>query len=250
MTAKRIFFTNQQGFKLSAHIDIPDSPRALALYAHCFTCSKNLKSIVRISRTCRESNIAVCRFDFTGIAESEGEFSDTTFSSNVQDVLDAAEYCAREFAPIDLLIGHSLGGAAAILASEKIKSVKGLVTIAAPSEPSHLGELLGQARKTALEKGTAQVRIGGKPYQLTRKFFEDLEQNLISKVLKRHALPMLIMHSPQDQTVLFEHAEALFANASHPKSLISLGSADHILSEEKDAVYAGRIIATWIERYL
>jgi putative redox protein len=250
MTAKRIFFTNQQGFKLSAHIDIPESPRAFALYAHCFTCSKNLKSIVRISRTCRESNIAVCRFDFTGIAESEGEFSDTTLSSNVQDVLDAADYCAQEFAPIDLLIGHSLGGAAAILASEKIPSVKGLVTIAAPSEPSHLGTLLGQARQSALKNGTAQVKIGGNTYRLTREFFEDLEQNRISQVLKRHALPILIMHSPKDQTVLFEHAETLFSNASHPKSLISLGNADHILSDEKDAIYTGRIIATWIERYL
>jgi esterase/lipase len=250
MTVKRIFFNNKQGFKLSAHVDMPEAPSAFALYAHCFTCSKNLKSIVRISRTLREHNIAVCRFDFTGIAESEGAFSDSTLSSNVRDVLDAAEYCAQEFTPIDLLIGHSLGGAAAILASENISSVKGLVTIAAPSEPYHLGELLGRARKTALEKGNAQVMIGGNNYQLTREFFEDLEQNNISKVLKRNKLPMLIMHSPNDQTVPFEHAETLFSNASHPKSLISLGKADHILTDEKDAIYAGRIIATWIERYL
>ena len=250
MSTTRVNFNNHDGAQLAATLEIPDNPKVSAIFAHCFTCSKDLKSIVQICRILSQSGIAVMRFDFSGIAQSEGDFEETNLFSNVQDLLSAVDYMSIRFSLPSLLIGHSLGGAAAIIAAEKITSLAGLVTIAAPSDSSHLGGMLSRARGEALLTGASQVTIGGSHFTLTEQFFRNLEKHDLLEHIRRLTAPYLILHAPDDPIVEWTHAETLFEQAPHPKSLLSLGKADHILSDRDDAIYAGQMIAAWIRRYL
>jgi len=251
-TTKPLYFANQFGEKLAAYLDVPaeKSPAAFAIYAHCFTCSKNLKTMVKMIKVLAESGIAVLRFDFTGIGASEGDFSTTNFSSNVQDVISAATFLEDNFQPPQLLIGHSLGASTVLKAAASIPSSRAVVTIGASYDPSHLGNLLQHAKEKANAKGFAEVIIGGVRYKMQKQFFQDIENIKMQEIIRELNRPLLIMHSPEDETVPIEHASKIFRDARHPKSFMSLHPADHLLSNENDAIYTAKVIAAWVSRYL
>jgi uncharacterized OsmC-like protein/esterase/lipase len=251
MKSTRIKFPNAEGQLLAARMDLPldQQPRACAIFAHCFTCSKDLQAVKNISLALTQEGIAVFRFDFTGLGQSEGEFADTTFSSNVEDLVAAAEYMTREYDAPQLLVGHSLGGAAVLMAGLKIDSVKAVATIGAPAEPVHVSHLLESGKEELENTGESTISIGGRPFKVKIKFLEDLRQyakDHIGKLKKA----LLVMHSPQDQIVGIKNAELIYKEAMHPKSYISLDGADHLLSRKADAQYVGQVIATWAIRYL
>lgn len=244
----KVEFTNREGHTLSAKLDWPPNgakPTAVAIFAHCFTCTKDLPAIARISRALGEEGVAVLRFDFTGLGGSAGEFSDTNFSSNVEDLVAAAEYLEKRVGAPDLLIGHSLGGAAAIAAARRIRSVRGIATIGTPSEPAHLGEVLSETRTKALADGQSDVEIGGLGYTLKRQFFEDIQSQNVLGSLKEFDGSLLVLHSPLDRTVDVDHAAKLFMAARHPKSFVSLDEADHLLTRPADSRFAAKVIAAW-----
>ncbi|MFK7971701.1 MAG: alpha/beta fold hydrolase [Bacteroidia bacterium] len=251
MKTSRITFTNRNGHTLSARIDKPvdQKPQACALFAHCFTCSKDLQAVRNISLGLTQMGIAVMRFDFTGLGQSEGQFADTNFSSNVDDLLDAAGYMSETLDAPQLLIGHSLGGAAVLMAGLKIDAVKAVVTIGAPAEPVHVQHLLSEKEDVIAKKGEATVTLGGRPFLIKKQFIEDLRS--VSKVYAKDLnKALLVMHSPQDQTVGIENARIIYDAAMHPKSFVTLDGADHLLTRKEDAVYAGGIIASWASRYI
>jgi uncharacterized OsmC-like protein/alpha/beta superfamily hydrolase len=251
MKTSRVTFKGSQGHQLAAKLDLPvdKKPLACALFAHCFTCSKDLQAVRNISLGLTQKGVAVLRFDFTGLGRSEGEFAETNFSSNVEDLIAAANYMSGELDAPQLLIGHSLGGAAVLMAGLKIDSVKAVVTIGAPAEPVHVKHLFKEKEEEIEKKGEATVNLGGRPFTIKRQFINDLKQagKDLAKGLKK---ALLVMHSPQDQTVGIENARLIYDAAMHPKSFITLDGADHLLSRKEDAVYAGGIIAAWGERYL
>lgn len=251
MQTERKEFPGADGQKLAARLDSPSgSVKAYALFAHCFTCGKDVFAASRIAQALTEHGIAVLRFDFTGLGASEGEFANTNFSSNVADLVAAAHYLRGAHAAPVLLIGHSLGGAAVLAAAGAIPEAKAVVTIAAPSDPAHVRGLLGASLATIEAEGEAQVQLAGRPFRIKRQFLIDAaEQHLKEKIATlRRAL--LVMHSPTDTTVDIGNAEAIFIAAKHPKSFISLDDADHLLTRKKDAVYVAGMIAAWSERYL
>ncbi len=252
MKSRRVAFANRSGRKLAGILDLPDDgpPAATALFAHCFTCGKNLKSIVHIDRELTARGLAVLRFDFAGIGESEGEFADTNLTSNRADLIDAAAYLERNVGAPRLLVGHSLGGAAVLQAARELPSVTAVAVIAAPSEPGHLNELLARKRQEALATGQAQLQLAGRSFTLRPQFFADLERHRASEAVRALGRALLILHSPQDDTVDIAHAAALFRAARHPKSFVSLAGADHLLLDEADGRYAGAVIAAWAQRYL
>jgi len=251
MASQRYTFENTRGEQLAAYLDKPDgTPAAYALFAHCFTCGKNLKPIVNINKALTAHGIAVLRFDFTGIGESEGDFSATNFTSNVEDLVAASEFLSEEFAPPSLLIGHSMGGAAVIQSAHQIPGARAVVTVAAPSHPNNLSGTLREIRGKAQEQGAAEVTIGGKTFTLRRQFFEDLEQQRMEQFIQSLNLPLLILHDPGDETVNIQNAAEIFQAAKHPKSYISLDRAGHLMLEEDDARYTGDLIAVWSEKYL
>lgn len=237
---------------LAGYLDVPESqsPKAYALFAHCFTCGKNLKPIKNINTTLAENGTAVLRFDFTGIGESEGDFSETNFSTNIEDLIAAADFLAEQYAPPRLLIGHSMGGAAVLQAARRIDSVAAVTTIAAPSSPDHLGKILREKRQVALDEGTAEVTIGGRTFQLRAQFFRDLEKHRMEKTIRELGKPLLILHSPRDQTVDIRNAEEIFAAAKQPKSFVSLDPMGHLILEETDARYVGNLITAWAANVL
>lgn len=227
-----------------------DTPVAYALFAHCFTCSKDLHVTRRISRALAKRDIATLRVDFSGLGESEGEFAETTFSSNIGDLLAAAQYLKDEHEAPKLLIGHSLGGAAVIAASERLKEVRAVATIAAPSDPAHIRRLFTKKEEDIRQQGEAEVSIGGRPFRIKASFLDDLEQHSLIDILEDLKKPLLVMHAPADRIVSIEHARKLFEAAFHPKSFVSLDDADHLLSNPRDARYAAEMIAAWAGRYL
>lgn len=244
-------FLGGQGEKLAAALELPSGPpRAFALFAHCFSCSKDIKAAREIARALRSCGYAVLRFDFTGLGASEGDFANTNFSSNVEDLISAADYLRRDFSAPALLIGHSLGGAAAIVAAGQIPEVKGVVTIGAPAEAAHVVQHIGEKRSEIEEKGAATVTLAGRPFTIKKQFLEDLEQDRVGVAAATLDKPYLIMHAPLDQTVGVENATKLFIAAKHPKSFVSLDTADHLLSNAEDAQYAAQVIAAWAERFL
>ncbi len=249
---KKVAFKNKDGRLLSARLELPTSQRPVsyAVFAHCFTCNKNLSAIRNISRSLIQKGIAVLRFDFTGLGDSEGDFADTNFSSNVQDLVAAADFLTEKYEAPSLLIGHSLGGAAVIFAAEEIDSIQAIVTIGAPAAPEHVAHLFSQSKVTILANEEAEVSIGGRPFTIKKQFLEDLEKKNLSEILKKMRKPILILHSPQDRIVEIENAGKLYAGAHHPKSFISLDGADHLLSQKQDSLYAGEVIASWASRYL
>lgn len=252
MSIEKIYFQNQDGAMLAAQLDLPNNgkPVAYALFAHCFTCSKNLKAISYISRSLVAEGIAVLRFDFTGLGESEGDFSDTNFSSNKDDLISAAEFLGKEYEPPKILIGHSLGGAAVLLAAERIPSTKAVAVINAPSEPTHLIIHLESKREEIEEKGEAEISIAGRTFKIKKQLLEDLEQNHMEGKIRNLRKPLLILHSPTDNVVGIDNATRIFINAKHPKSFVSLDKADHLLSDQSDSLYAGSLIATWVKKYV
>ncbi len=248
---EKITFPNKNGEQLSALLERPqDEPVAYALFAHCFTCSKNIGTATRISRELANRGFAVLRFDFTGLGNSEGDFSNTNFSSNVQDLIAASEYLASAYQAPKILIGHSLGGAAVISAATKLPAAKAVVTIAAPSDPAHMHHLLRDSIDEIKMQGWAHVEIGGQQFKIKEQFLDDVSEHNLDSALQSMDKALLIMHSPKDQMIEIEHAYHLFDVARCPKSFISLDQADHLLNNPSDAEYAAETIAAWASRYI
>ncbi len=252
MEYKKVTFKNKSGLDISGRMDLPADrePLAYALFAHCFTCTKNLKAIAHICRALTDRGLAVLRFDFTGLGESEGDFSETNFSSNIEDLVVAAEFMKEKFESPGILIGHSLGGAAMLHAGSRIGSTRAVVTIGAPADPAHLKQSLKDSRKKIEKEGQAEIAIGGKSFTVKKQFLDDLEKIEMQKAIRNLKKPLLILHSPVDEIVDPENAATIFKAAFHPKSFISLDNADHLLSNEADAMYIGSVIAAWAEKYV
>ena len=252
MQSQKVNFTNQEGHTLAARLELPvnQHPHTYAIFAHCFTCSKNLSAVRNISRALNMEGIAVLRFDFTGLGESEGEFEDTNFSSNVQDLLAASDFLSTNFKTPTMLIGHSLGGAAVITAAQQLEHIQTVATIGAPYDPEHVGHLLGEAIDSIETDGEAEVNIGGRPFKVKKQFLEDIRSGNQPENIRNLKKALLIMHSPQDMTVSIDNAAKIYQDAMHPKSFISLNGADHLLSNKGDSIYVGDMIASWARRYL
>lgn len=248
----KVNFSNSEGQSLQGVIELPTNqkPSNFAVFAHCFTCNKNFHAPVEISRSLASAGYGVLRFDFTGLGESEGEFEETNFSSNVDDLLSAAEFLEKEYKAPDLLIGHSLGGAAALFAAREISSIKCVSLINSPSSLSHVQKHFESNLDEIEENGYAEVKIGLRKFRLKKQFVEDLNNNEGAKALKQIRTPLLIMHSPIDKVVSIKHAEELYSAARHPKSFVSLNEADHLLSEKEHSGYAARVIAAWASAYI
>jgi esterase/lipase len=251
MISKKIAFKNSQGKKLSAKIELPDEePTAYGIFAHCFTCNKNLTAVRMICKTLTQKKIAVLSFDFTGLGDSEGDFEQTNFSSNVEDLYSACQFLIENYKAPSLLIGHSLGGAAVLFAAVQMPSVKAIATIGAPSNPQHVAHLFHNNINEINQLGRAMVSIGGREFTINKQFIEDIQGRNIQHILRKYRNSILIMHSPQDDTVGIENAAEIYKWARHPKSFVSLNGADHLLSNKRDSEYVGNIISTWAERYL
>lgn len=252
MNYSKVTFTNNEGQELAGHLELPlnQEPHNFVLFAHCFTCNKNFFAARNISRTLAKQGFGVLRFDFTGLGESEGDFSDSNFSGNVEDLHSAADFLAKNHKAPSILIGHSLGGAAVIFAAQDLISVKAVVTIAAPSSPKHVKHLLKSDISEIKKNGQAIVNLGGRDFTIKEQFLEDLEVQKLNEVIRDLDKALLIMHSPQDFVVGINNAEELYEAARHPKSFVSLNEADHLLMKEKDSVYAGEVIAAWALRYI
>ena len=251
MRTERFQFTGADGQQLAATLDLPErEPVAYALFAHCFTCGMNVLAAKRIARTLAEQGIAVLRFDFTGIGASEGEFANTTFSSNVADLVRAADHLRETRKAPAILIGHSLGGAAILAAAGQIPEAKAVVTIAAPSDPAHVTGMFKDRLEDIRALGKVEVSLAGRPFHIKREFLDDIaEHNLAVHIAKLHKA-LLILHSPTDNTVGIDNATHIFVAAKHPKSFVSLAGADHLLNQKRDAEYVANVVAAWVSRYL
>ncbi len=251
MTTERITFPGHSGDTLSARLDLPDGPHlATALFAHCFTCSKDIPAARRIAARLASMGIAVLRFDFTGLGHSKGEFANTTFTSNVDDLHAAAAYLTdRGMAP-DLLIGHSLGGAAVLRAAGDMPGIKAVVTIGAPYDPEHVTHNFSDALDDIKTVGRATVDLGGRPFTIGKGFIEDVKAQMLGPVIKGLKAALLVMHAPRDSVVGIDNATNIFAAARHPKSFVTLDDADHLITQTRDAEYAADVIAAWAGRYL
>lgn len=249
----RLDFPGYSGASLAARLDLPNGPvRAYALFAHCFTCSKDLAAVRRIAAELAREGIALLRFDFTGLGSSEGEFSSTNFSSNVADLVAAADYLRRHYEAPSVLIGHSLGGAAVLSASKRVPETRAVVTIGAPADASHvLKHVLSPRDLSKIERdGAADVRIGERTFKISRQFVEDVRREPLSRDISSLRKPLLVMHAPQDETVGIGNATEIFLAAKHPKSFISLDEADHLLSNPSDAAFAAQAMTGWLSRYV
>ena len=251
MPTERFQFEGASGEQLAAALDLPDgSPSAYALFAHCFSCGKDTHAARRIAMALTAHGIAVLRFDFTGLGSSEGDFANTTFSSNVADLVRAAAHLRETRKAPALLIGHSLGGAAVLAAACEIPDAKAIVTIAAPSDPAHVTGLFKDSLDAIRRDGSAEVSLAGRPFTIKREFLDDVaEQRLLDQVKHMHKA-LLVMHSPTDDTVGIDNATRIFVAAKHPKSFVSLSGADHLLSQRQDSSYVAEIIAAWATRYV
>lgn len=249
-TSKRIFFPGAFGDRLAARLEAPPEARAWALFAHCFTCSKDLRSARWISRALVEEGFGVARFDFTGLGESEGDFADTNFSSNLDDLVKAADFLREKRQAPQLLIGHSLGGTAVLAAAHRIPEARAIVTLAAPYDVSILRKDILPAEDEIAEDAT-EVSIGGRPFRIKRQLFRDLEKHDLTERIHHLNRALLVLHSPQDLTVNIDHAHRIFDAARHPKSFVALDGADHLLlKNQADAAFVARTVAVWASRYL
>ncbi|WP_409189586.1 alpha/beta fold hydrolase [Bradyrhizobium sp. RDM4] len=251
MPTERYQFTGEGGHQLSAALELPDGePAAFALFAHCFTCGKDTLAAKRISVALAAKGIAVLRFDFTGLGSSEGDFANSTFSSNVADLVHAADHLRATRTAPSILIGHSLGGAAILATAGQIPEAKAVATIAAPSDPAHVTGLFKQHIDDIRTLGEIEVSLAGRPFRIKREFLDDIgEHELIKDVTGLHKA-LLVMHSPVDDTVGIDNATKLFVSARHPKSFVSLDHADHLLTKPADALYAADVITAWASRYI
>ena len=252
MKFQKVTFKNNNGQDLVGRLELPVDrhPHNFALFAHCFTCNKNLLAVKNISKSLTSNGFGVLRFDFTGLGESDGDFADTNFSGNVEDLIAASNFLKEEYSAPTLLIGHSLGGAAVIFAAEEIDSVLALSTVGAPANPKHVKHLLKSGLEEINEQGEAIVNLGGRDFKIKKQFVDDLETKSLPETAKNLRKPLLVLHSPQDDTVGIKNAEEIYSAAHHPKSFVSLDGADHLLSRKEDSNYVGDVIAGWAKRYL
>ncbi len=248
--AEKIAFHSDRGHALSGRLHRPlGATRGVALFAHCFTCSKDLNAARRIAQALAGNGFATLRFDFTGLGQSEGDFADSTFSTDLEDLRAAADWLADTVGAPTLLVGHSLGGAAVLAVAERLDSVRAVATIGAPSDPGHVEHLFAEHADTIEETGSATVDLAGREFEIRQAFLDDLDRHPLVERLPDLDRATLFLHSPQDTTVGVEHARTLFEAAWHPKSFVSLDGADHLLSDAADAAYAGDVIASWARRY-
>ncbi len=254
MTSQKIEFKNTQGLTLAANLELPPfEVRAYAIFAHCFSCSKDFVASKRISQRLASLGIAVLRFDFTGLGHSEGEFANTNFTTNLYDIQSAADHLRAHFKAPELLIGHSFGGAAVLRARALIPEIKAVATIGAPASPSHIKHLFQGLENEINDKGICEIDLGHRKLSISRSFLSDLKNTNHNPDQIHHKLSgsaVLVMHSPVDQIVGIENASEIFTTAKHPKSFISLNKADHLLTDPNDANYVAEQIATWVQRYL
>ena len=248
----KVQFPNEKDEQLSGILFMPASrkPHNYAIFVHCFTCSKNLNAVRDIARGLNTQGFGVLTFDFTGLGKSEGTFSENNLSSNTQDLLQAANFLKQNYNSPSLLIGHSFGGAAVLHAAFKLSDISAVATIAAPHDPEHIKHLFDDQLEQIKTNGTAWVEIAGRPFQIQDQFLQDINAIEVDQRLHLLKKPLLVLHSPQDKIVEIENAKLIYESAQHPKSFISLVGADHLLSDPKDAIYAGKVIASWAERYL
>jgi putative redox protein len=251
MPSIRIEFTGSLGHPLAGRLDTPDAqPRAWAVFAHCFTCSKDTKAAAYIARSLAEAGFGVLRFDFTGLGGSGGDFGNTHFSSNVDDLVAAADWLRAGHGAPALLVGHSLGGAAVLAAVHRITDARAIVTLGAPFDPAHVTQQLGQSLAIIQAEGQARVTLGGREFSLRREFLDDVAGQPQAERIHGLRRPLLVLHAPGDKVVGVDNARRIFEQALHPKSFVSLDDADHLLSREADARFAAGIIAAWAGRYL
>ncbi len=252
MNIEKVSFTNSEGQQLVGRLELPidQHPHNYAIFAHCFTCNKNLSAVKNISRALTSHGFGVLRFDFTGLGESDGDFENTNFSGNVEDLISASNFLKEKYSAPALLVGHSLGGAATIFAASQIDSVKAVATIGAPSSPKHIKHLIHNSVDEIKTNGKANVNIGGRPFTIKKQFLDDIETKSLPEVAQNLRKALLVMHSPQDTTVGIQNAEEIYVAARHPKSFVSIDGADHLLMRKEDSTYVGNVISNWAKRYV
>ena len=251
MKNEKLQIVNKKGIKLQAYLELPanQKPNYFAIFAHCFTCSSALGAVKNISRSLTNHGFGVLRFDFTGLGRSEGEFADSHFSANVDDLIAVNEFLKENYEAASLLVGHSLGGAAVLVAASKLENIKAVATVGAPATVGHVKHLFSHGIDQIKDKGKVEVNIGGRPFKIDEEFVSDFDKTDLLDIVKTLRKPLLILHSPIDTIVGIKNAEQLYHNAHHPKSFVSLDNADHLLSKSEDSKYVGNVIATWVERY-
>ncbi len=251
MKQQKLKIKNRKGLALNTSIDLPidRKPIGYAIFAHCFTCNSNLNAIRNINLSLTDKGFAVVRFDFTGLGKSEGEFADSHFAANVSDLEDVNEYITQHYEAPILIIGHSLGGAAAIVAAHQLENIKAVATIGAPSSPKHTTRHFEPQLKQADAVDKVEVKIGGRPFDINQNFIDHFKTIDVPKIAHHLKKPILILHAPFDETVSIDNAQELFEKAYHPKSFVSLDQADHLLSKAEDSKYAGQVIGAWVQRY-
>ena len=251
MNTVRLEIENRKGLKLQAYLELPanQKPNHFAIFAHCFSCNSNFNAVKNISRSLSNHGFGVLRFDFTGLGRSEGEFAESHFSANVEDLLDVSAFLEKNYKAPSLLVGHSLGGAAVIVAASKLENVKAVATVGAPATVGHVTHLFSHEIDDIPEKGEVEVKIGGRPFKINQEFVNDFSKTDLPEIIKDLRKPLLVMHAPFDKVVGIENAHEIYHNAIHPKSFVSLDDADHLLSRPKDSIYVGKMIGTWVERY-
>lgn len=248
---KELTFPGAQGASLAAKLDLPDAePHAYALFAHCFTCSKEFLAASRISEALANLGIGVLRFDFTGLGASEGEFEGTNFSSNVGDLIAAANHLRENFEAPKILVGHSLGGAAVLAAAPQVPEAVAVATIGAPADPHHVQHLFEPSLGEIKQEGAANVSIGGRDFRIQQQFVDDIANQDLATAIGTSRKALLLFHSPMDETVGIDNAAQIYAAAKHPKSFVSLDKADHLLTRKEDAVYVASVLAAWASRYV
>ncbi len=242
---------NRKGYHLHTVLELPlqQKPTAYAIFAHCFTCSSNLNAVRNVSKALTDYGFAVVRFDFTGLGRSEGTFAESHFAANVEDLIDVHQYIKDNYQAPSLLIGHSLGGAASIVAASQLDDIKALVTIGTPSNIEHTAQhFISQINENS-EESTYNVNIGGRPFVINDEFIDNFKKTKITDIMKGLKIPYLNLHSPIDRIVSIHNALELFTAAKHPRSFVSLDDADHLLTRKEDSLYVGEIIGSWVEKY-
>ncbi len=249
-TTEKFQFSNRTGHRLAGRLELPSTPKAFAIFAHCFTCGKDARAATRVSRELANHGMAVLRFDFTGLGNSEGDFANTNFSSNVEDLIAANEALTNSYQPPQLLIGHSLGGTASLLAASKLPNIRAVATIGAPSEPSHIKHLLQDSLDQIDSQDATIVKLGNREFTIQRQFVDDLDSVDMRKHLANLKQAVLVCHSPVDQIVGVGQAKLIYENLKHPKSFLALDNADHLLLKQRDSDFVASMLATWADRYL
>ena len=245
-----IKFQNSRGITLAAKLELPENPEHFAIFSPCFTCTKETLATYRISRHLAKKNIAVLRIDFTGLGESDGDFGDSNFSTQINDILAANDFLQEHYQSPAILIGHSMGGTASYAAANQLSNIKAIISIASPSSPSHVLHHFGDALEHIKSGNDSEFYVAGKPYPIKPQFLSDLKNHDLDTTIHNLKKAVLIFHGENDKLVIIEHAEKIFATAQQPKSFVSLDTADHVLSDKKDASYVAEVIYSWIQRYL